>query len=116
MVEGWNFELVTLIVATFDPIQLAAQNIVMNLCGFYWIFTAFGTATSLSIIIGNAMGMKMVSLAKIVMRDMLIIAVILGALFSGGFLIFRTELIRVFTNDAEVIEAANPAYLAMSVA
>ena len=116
MVEGWNFELVTLIVATFNPIQLAAQNIVGNLSSIYFIFTAFGTATSLSIIIGNAMGMKMVSLAKIVMREMLVIGVILGIIFSGGFLIFRSEVIKLFTNDTEVIEATNPAFIAMSVA
>ena len=64
IIEGYNFELVTLIVAAISQTALAAQNITGNISGIFWIFTAFGVATSLSIVIGNAMGMGKVTLAK----------------------------------------------------
>ena len=105
----------TLIVATFDPIELAAQSIIANLCVVYWIFTAFGTATSLSIIIGNAMGMKKVALAKKVMLDMLIIALLMASAFTLTYLLLSTTLLGVFTNDQRVIDAGTPALFAMGI-
>ena len=108
--------MVTLVVATFDPISLAAQNIVGNLCGIYWIFAAFGIATSLSIIIGNAMGMKKVALAKKVMRDLLLISLSICSLFTVGYVFLSSPLLRIFTYDQRVIDTATPAFFAMAFA
>ena len=106
MIEGWDFEIVTLVVATFGPIQLAAQNIVMNLAMIYWMIIAFGISTSLSIVIGNAMGMKMVSLAKTVMKELLLILIVASCLFTVAFLYLRAYLLGMFTDDEQVLEAA----------
>ena len=68
IIEGYNYELVTIIIAAISQTALAAQNITMNIAGIFWLFSSFGTATSLSIVIGNAMGMGKVKLAKRVAR------------------------------------------------
>lgn len=74
--------------ATLSPIELAAQNIVAYLCNVYWIFNSVGMGTSLAIIVGNAIGMRKVSLAKRVMKEMLIMSLMLGMLSSSLFLLF----------------------------
>ena len=64
IVEGWNGELMNLIIATIGSGTLAAQNIVFNIATIFWIFTAFGVSQSLAIFVGNAMGGHHVNLAK----------------------------------------------------
>ena len=61
------------------------------------------------------MGMKKVALAKKVMREMLIIALVLSIAFSICYLSLSTTLLRIFTNDERVIEAGTPALYAMGI-
>ena len=106
----------TLVVATFDPIQLAAQNIISNLCNIYLLFTVFGISTSLSIVIGNAMGMKKVGLAKKVMRDLFLISISISSIFTIGYFFLSSTLLGIFTYEQRVIDTATPAFFAMVIA
>ena len=45
------------------------------------------------------MGMKMVSLAKIVMREIIVISIALSCLFTLAYILLRPYLLRIFTDD-----------------
>ena len=64
VVEGWNGEIMNLVLATLDPVILAANNILFSVVANAWIFTAFGVCTALAIFVGNAIGAKDVRLAR----------------------------------------------------
>ena len=88
IIDGWNSQLMTFIVATLDATALAAQSIIFNINGNIWIFTAFGISTSLSILVGNAMGNGQVQLAKKLSREMLCIFFVFSVCAMLVFIMF----------------------------
>ncbi len=104
VVDGWNSEIMNLVIATLSSTTLSAQNIVYNINGNIWVLTAFGFSTSLSILIGNAMGMRKIHLAKTIAKDMLLAFLIISLVAMLIFFVLSDYIFLLFTDDADIIE------------
>lgn len=104
-----------IIAATLDSTVLAAQSIIFNINGNIWIFTAFGISTSLSILVGNAMGAGKINLAKKLSREMLLIFLTFSVFVMFMFILFARSILRIFTSDEAIVEQGLPAYYIMTL-
>lgn len=115
IVEGWSFEISTLVIGLLGSVNLAAQGIVANIAGILWISCGFGTSMATAAIVGNAMGMKKVGLAKIVSYEMIIIGLLFIGAYNLTFNFFPRSILSIFTSEEAVIVKAERAYSAMLI-
>ena len=115
IVEGWSFEISTVVIGLLGSVDVAAQGIIANIAGILWISCGFGTSMATAAIVGNAMGMKKVGLAKKVSYEMIIIGLILIAIYNLTFNFYPAAILGFFTSEEAVIVKAERAFTAMLV-
>lgn len=106
VVEGWSFEITTLVVGLLGSVNLAAQGIVSNIAGILWISCGFGTSMAVAALVGNSMGMKKVKLARKISLEMIFISLALIGIYNLTLNFYPKAVLSFFTKEQAVITQA----------
>ena len=96
------FNLVTALVATLDPVSLAAHTIVLNAASVtYMVPLGIGSAAAVSV--GRALGARDKHAARRAGWTALAIAAVFELFSAIGFVLFPQQIARIYTHDPRVI-------------
>ncbi|KAF8067574.1 mate-domain-containing protein [Lyophyllum atratum] len=100
--EWWAWELIALAASLIGPVALATQSVL--LVSASTTFQApFALSVATSVRIGNLLGEGNALRAGIASNTAIIMALVLSAISSAMFLIFRNSWAYLFNNDPEVV-------------
>jgi len=89
--EGWSFEISTILASQFGTIPLDGHSILLNFGGF--VFFSFPLALSIGIAVrvGNLLGMQNKTLAQFSSRVGLVMCLIMMIVIAAATLVFRFD-------------------------
>ncbi|KAL1674618.1 mate-domain-containing protein [Schizophyllum commune] len=100
--EWWAWELVALAASLLGPVALATQSIL--LVSSSTTFQApFALSVATAVRIGNLLGEGQARRAGVASHTAILMALVIGLLFSAMFLIFRNSWALIFNEDPEVL-------------
>lgn len=101
--EWWAWELVALAASLLGPVALATQSIL--LVSSSTTFQApFALSVATAVRIGNLLGEGQARRAGVAAKTAVLMALIIGSVFSAMFLIFRNSWGLLFNSDPEVLK------------
>lgn len=110
IIEGYNAEIMSLIIATISSTTLAAQNLLFCIQVNLYFFIAFGVSTTVAIFVGNFVGMKEVHLARKIAWEVGVIFFFISLLAVTVFAFIPETIINIFTSDEAIVDEALKAY------
>lgn len=114
IMEWWSYEFLHIYAGWLGLHELATWIIYFSILNVWFIF-AFGTSYATSGLIGNSLGAGHAHKSKIYGFSTLLWIFVLSLSIVGLFLLFRYQLVRLYSNDPEVINIFISASFVFSV-
>ncbi|MBP7460424.1 MAG: MATE family efflux transporter [Candidatus Delongbacteria bacterium] len=99
------FGVTTLLIGQISTLQVAAHNIVLIICSFTFM-VPLAISNAVSVKIGYALGRKDLTSILLYQRSSLIISWIFMGLMAILFCFFHTPILRIFSEDPDLIQVA----------
>ncbi|KAF8553983.1 MATE efflux family protein [Imleria badia] len=100
--EWWSWELVALAASQLGPVALAAQSVLL-LSGATTYQVPFALSIAISVRIGNLLGEGNARRAGVAAGTSIVMAIVVGCVFSAILLVFRHQWSYIFNSDPEVV-------------
>ncbi|GLB43714.1 putative multidrug oligosaccharidyl-lipid polysaccharide flippase [Lyophyllum shimeji] len=100
--EWWAWEFVALAASLLGPVALASQSILIT-TGAMFFQLSFAVASATAIRIGNLLGEKNATRAKVAANTSLVVALLASLINSTILLVSRKSWAKLFNNDPEVV-------------
>ena len=105
LAEGWAFNILGVLAGLISVTDQAVNTILFQFIAVMFMVPN-GLQSACAAIIGEQIGANNVSLAKRYFRMMSICTIVFMLILQAMVYVFRSELVRVFTNDEAVYELA----------
>ncbi|EIW77128.1 multidrug Oligosaccharidyl-lipid polysaccharide flippase [Coniophora puteana RWD-64-598 SS2] len=101
--EWWSWELIGLAASQLGPVSLAAQSVLLISASCTYQ-APFALSVATSVRIGNLLGEQNARRAGVASNVAILLAVVVAAVWSTLFLVFRTHWGHLFNDDPHVVE------------
>ncbi|KAI0746552.1 MATE efflux family protein [Daedaleopsis nitida] len=100
--EWWSWELVGLAASQLGPTALATQSVLLVSASTTYQ-APFALSVAASVRIGNLLGEKNAKRAAVATRCSLLMSLVISAVWSTMFVVFRTSWAHLFNDDPDVV-------------
>lgn len=100
--EWWSWEIVGLVTSKLGTVALAAQSVLL-VCSSISYQLPYGLSAAAAVRVGNLLGAALPREANVASDMAMLLSVVAGAFNSGLFLLARSNIGWLFSNDDEVV-------------
>lgn len=100
--EFFGFNIVAILTGKLEPVYAACHNIIISITSIVYMIP-FSIATALAVKVGYANGKKDFIEIKNYISSSMIFIFIYSSIIIAGFLLFKKQLMSIFTSDVNVI-------------